>query len=160
SFARLVMKSDPVEVAAWQISSDRGVDLSLSGQLHFASGAVAQFGCSFQALPHWEMDFLGTQGRINLDIPWVQRFEPAHIRLFEEAGMGKATFGDSGDFSVETFTFEGRSAYHHEVDSMVACILDGAPPVLPLADSRGNVATMIALYTSARENQMVKLADL
>ncbi len=158
SFSRLVMKSNPVEVAAWQISSERGVDLTFMGQMRFPSGAVAQFSCSFQSVPHWEMDFLGGQGRINLDIPWTQRpGDASHVRVYRETPLGAATFGDNIEELVETFTFEGRSAYHCQVDAMAANILDGAPPVISLEDSRGNVATLVALYTSARENRIVKV---
>jgi hypothetical protein len=38
---------------------------------------------------------------------------------------------------------------------MAAAVLDGAAPVVPLADSRDNVATLEALCRSARENQPV-----
>jgi len=157
SFTRLVMKTNPVEVAAWQIASEQGVDLTLMGQMRFDNGALAQFGCSFQSVPHWEMNIVGSRGRINLDIPWMQRTEPAHVRLYQEKAQGAATFGDSGVHLMDTFTSEGRSAYYHEVESMAACILDGAPPVISLDDSRGNVATLVALYASARENRVVKV---
>jgi D-xylose 1-dehydrogenase (NADP+, D-xylono-1,5-lactone-forming) len=159
SFARLVMKSNPVEVAAWQITTDRGVDLTFMGQLHFPSGVVAQFSCSFQSVPHWEMDFLGTKGRINLDIPWNQKPNDAsHVCLYRETAVGAATFGDTIEDLAESYTFEGRSAYHHEIKSMEASILDGTPPVITLDDSRGNIATLVALYTAARENRIVKVA--
>jgi predicted dehydrogenase len=158
SFSRVVMKSNPVTVAAFQISSDRGVDLTFMGQLHFPGGVAAQFCCSFQSVPHWEMDFLGTNGRINLDIPWTQKpGEASHVRVYRETAVGAATFGDTIEDLVETFTFEGRSAYHHEVESMEASILDGAPPVIALDESRGNVATLVALYTAARENKVVRV---
>jgi D-xylose 1-dehydrogenase (NADP+, D-xylono-1,5-lactone-forming) len=158
SFSRLVMNSNPVEVAAWQLTTEHGVDLTFMGQLHFAGGAVAQFSCSFQSVPHWEMDFLGAKGRINLDIPWNQKPNDAsHVCLYRETALGSATFGDTIEDLVETFTFEGRSAYHHEVESMEASILDGAPPVIELDDSRGNIATLVALYTAARENRIVRV---
>jgi predicted dehydrogenase len=49
------------------------------------------------------------------------------------------------------------NAYQHEVDALAACILDGAEPVVPLADSRGNVAALEALSLSAREGRPVRL---
>ncbi|MHB8630282.1 MAG: Gfo/Idh/MocA family protein [Aggregatilineales bacterium] len=158
SFSRLVMKAEPVAVAAWQITSDRGVDLTFTGQMRFPSDAVAQFSCSFQAVPHWEMDIFGAKGRINLDIPWTQRpDETSHVRVYRETILGAATFGDSIEELGEIFTFEGRSAYHHEVDSMAATIQDGASPTVSLDDSRSNVATLVALYTAARESHVVKV---
>lgn len=159
SFARTVMRAEPVEVSAWQVWSDGGVDLTLMGQLHFPNGTLAQFGCSFQAVPYWDMDFIGSAGRIRLDIPWNQQLNTAsHLYVSRVSGAGSATFGDSTDNLVdEVFTFDGRSAYHYEVDAMVSSILDGTPPALPLESSRGNIATLVALYTSAREGRVVRL---
>lgn len=159
SFARTVMKAEPVEVCAWQVPSEHGIDLTMMGQLRFANGTLAQFGCSFQSVPYWDMDFIGSTGRIHLDIPWMQRLdEPSRLRVTRLGGISSAVFGDSTDNLVEeTYTYEGRSAYHYEVDAMAACILDGVPPALPLDSSRGNVATLVALYTSAREGRVVKL---
>ena len=48
-------------------------------------------------------------------------------------------------------------AYHDEVESMVASILDDVPPVIPLADSRQNTAVILALLQSAREKKSVAL---
>ena len=53
--------------------------------------------------------------------------------------------------------FENVNGYQHEVEAVVACVLDGAEPVVSLADSRGNVATLEALCTSAREDRPVRL---
>ena len=66
------------------------------------------------------------------------------------AGDSKAHLG------IETLTYEGGDAYQCEVDAMAASILDGAPPIISLADSRGQVATLAALYLSARENRPVR----
>ncbi len=158
SFARLVMKAEPVEVSGWQISSERGVDLTFSGQLRFPGDVVAQFTCSFQTVPHCEMDFVGATGRIHLDIPWTQKpGETSHVRVYRAIARGTATFGDIGEELVETYTFEGRSAYHYQVEAMADAILDGAPPVISLGESRGNVAALVALYTAARESRVVKI---
>jgi predicted dehydrogenase len=158
SFARLIMKANPVAVAAWQIPSDKGVDLTFMGQMRFSNQVVAQFSCSFQTVPHWTMDIVGATGRINLDIPWAQRpGEASHVRVYREIVSGAATFGDSREELAETYAFEGRSAYHEEVDAMAAAILDGQPPTIGLDDSRGNVATIVALYRAARDGQVVKV---
>ena len=69
SFIRIIMQAEPIEVAAWQVSSDRGVDLTLSGQMRFPGDAFGQFVCSFQASTHWELEVVGTQGRLDLRAP-------------------------------------------------------------------------------------------
>ena len=35
-----------------------------------------------------------------------------------------------------------------EIEDFVAAVLDGAPPVVSLAESRGNAATLAALYAT------------
>ncbi len=55
------------------------------------------------------------------------------------------------------YTFEHVNAYQDEVDSMVASILDDAALTIPLPDSRRNVAAIVALLASARENRPVML---
>ena len=51
------------------------------------------------------------------------------------------------------------NAYRDEVESMAATVLDGAEPVISLADSRANVAAVTALYRSAREGRPVAVQD-
>jgi len=42
--------------------------------------------------------------------------------------------------------------YHAEVDDLTAAILDGTPPRIGLAFSRGNIATLVELDQMARVN--------
>lgn len=161
SFFRTMAEANPVDVAAWQVSDHQGVDLSFTGQMRFASGLVAQFTSSFEAVPQWKVDILGSNGTLSLDHPWQNQVgEPGHIHVLRggAASTEKSTFGDSTDhLENETIRFEGDNAYRMEVESMAACILDGAAPVISLDDSRGNIATLVALYTAARENRVVQV---
>lgn len=156
SFIRSVLAAEPTEVTAWQVATDRGVDLSLAGQMRFASGALTQFTCSFQTVTHWQATLTGSQGQIVLDQPWLNVVgTTGHATIIRKNTGGKATFGDSTDFLTETLTYEQCNAYADQVAAIEACILDGAPSVLSLTDSRANVATIVALYASARERRSV-----
>ena len=74
------------------------------------------------------------------------------------AAAPAGTFSDSADhLQDETVAYESINAYQDEIDNMVACILDGAEPVISLIDSQHNIAAIAALYQSARENRMVSL---
>jgi xylose dehydrogenase (NAD/NADP) len=157
SFARFVTRANPVEVAAWQVSSDRGVDLTFVGQMRFPSGVVAQFSCSFQSAAHWNLELIGSTGRISLDIPWTHRpADTSHVHLYGESAAATAVFSDAALDLVETFEFAGRSAYHFEIEAMEAAVLDNAAPVISLNDSRDNVATLEALYAAARDGCVMK----
>mgnify|MGYP003943184827 CR=1 FL=1 len=49
------------------------------------------------------------------------------------------------------------SLYEGEVEDMANAILRGTQPRVSLADSRGNTATLLALYESARTGQPISL---
>jgi predicted dehydrogenase len=159
SFALAIVGEKPVQVAGWRVLGDSGVDLTFMGQMRFATGTLAQFGCSFQSAPHWEADLVGSRGTIHLDYPWThEKDETTHVRILRAKGTGDATYGDSqAHLERDVLTYEQINAYQCEVDAMVASILDGDQPVVSLADSRRYVATIVALHKSAREGRMVTL---
>jgi predicted dehydrogenase len=157
-FMRAMLGANPVEVQGWQVSHEGGADLSFSGHLRFPGGVAGQFFCSFQAAPHAEADVLGSTGRVHFDLPWVNKVgvtARVHIRRMG-ATRSTGTFGDSAEHQEEeTRVYEDVNGYRCEVDAMAAAVLDGAAPVVPLADSRDNVATLEALCRSARANRPV-----
>lgn len=161
SFIRAVLGEEPVEVGGWQVLADSGVDLSFIGQMRFATGALAQFNCSFETAPHSEAEVIGSQGMIHLDHPWQHDVgKPSHVRILsmDRAVTDTEALRDSTAHLVaETLTDEDHNAYQCEVDAMVASILDGDSPIISPADSRGNIATLVALYKSAREGELAAL---
>ena len=54
---------------------------------------------------------------------------------------------------VQIIVVPGEELYIGEVEDMADAILLGRPPRVSLADSRGNVAAIVALLRSARENR-------
>jgi predicted dehydrogenase len=160
SFMRTMMRDNPVEVQGWQVTGPTGVDLTFVGDLRFSSGAIGQFFSSFQAARGSDADLIGSTGIIHLDYPWVNYVgvDTTVTISKESTGRRRGTFGDSiQDRESETLVFKNVNGYRDEVDSMAASILDGAEPVIPLDDSRGNVATVVALQRSARERRPVSL---
>lgn len=158
SFARTVVGANPVEVEAQQVLGDSGVDLTFTGQLRFATGALAQIASSFQVTPYWKAEVIGSKGRILLDHPWLNRVgETAHLTILRERGTGGETFGDVADIEEQTSTYEKPNAYQCELEAVEASILDGDDPVISLQDSRGNAATLAALVQSANENKPINL---
>jgi len=156
SFIRTMLRADPVEVHGWQTTRAEQVDMSFAGQMRFASGALAQFITSFQSAPHSEVDILGSTGRIYVDLPFGNKVGIASHILIRRVGGAPAagTFSDgASQIDEETLTFENIDAYRNEIDAMIACILDGTPPVVPLEDSRGTIAALNALCVSARESR-------
>ena len=161
SFARTVLQAEPVEVSAYQVIGDTGVDLSFSAQMRFPTGTLVQFFSSFQSFAHIEADFLGTEGRIYADMPWANHIgASANVRITRSGNTeGESTFSDSLErHTTETKTYENMNAYQCEVDSMTESVLNGAEPVISLADSWKNVATIVALHKSAQTGKPIRPA--
>jgi xylose dehydrogenase (NAD/NADP) len=147
SCARAIAGADPVEVFGWQVLGDSGVDMTFAGEMRFANGALAQFDSGFASPSRWGIEVVGSEGIMLLANPFKPGVadEPSGIRLIR-------------DGREELLPVEDIDAYLCEVESMADCVLDGAEPTLPLSDSRGNVATLNALYESARTGSVVSVA--
>ncbi len=161
SFARTVLQAEPVEVNAYQISGDTGVDVSFSAQMQFPTGTLVQFFSSFQSFAHIEADFLGTEGRIYADIPWANHIgASANVQVTRSGNPEEtSTFSDSMEgHTIDTKTYENLNAYQCEIDSMVESVLNGTEPVISLADSWKNVSTIVALHESARTGKPARPA--
>lgn len=143
SFARAVVGQPPTVVCGQQVAGATDVDMTFVGQMRFPDGTLAQFDCSFETQFGWKAEVVGTDGTIVLDNPWRPGVGmPASIRV--NRGM-------SDDF----IDVEHVNAYACEVEALNACVLDGAEPGMPLAESRDVVATIEALYRSARTGAAV-----
>ena len=161
SFARTVLQAEPVEVSAYQVIGDTGVDMSFSAQMQFPTGTLVQFFSSFQSFAHIEADFLGTEGRIHADVPWANHIgASANVQVTRSGNPEEtSTFSDSMEgHTIDTKTYESMNAYQCEIDSMVESVLNGTEPVISLADSWKNVSTIVALHESARTGKPVRPA--
>ena len=107
------------------------------------------------------MELIGSKGKIYLELPFVNKVGvTAHVHVTRAAGArSQGTFSDSAAVTEEVLTYENVNAYRDEVEAMTACALDGAAPVVPVAESRGNVAAIEALSRSAREGRPQLIAD-
>jgi predicted dehydrogenase len=156
---RTVLSAEPVEVNARQTTRN-GVDASFSGELYFPNGAVAHFFSSMASFARSEADVLGSMGRMTLTMPWVNLpGRDATVHWEQMTGTrGVGTFNDSvSNLAEGTRTFEKVEPYQDEVNSMVRSVLDGATPVISLDESRKNIATIVALYESARVGRPVRV---
>lgn len=138
SFARTALGGlAPEEVYGYQVLGPTGVDISFFGQLRFANGVYAQFDSSFQSALRMVMEFVGSEGCITLD----NAFKPdaaSQLNL------------QRGDGSVETMHFMDQELYLGEVEDLYDAVVHGKRQLIPLTDSRKNIATILALMQSAR----------
>lgn len=136
SFARYVTGAEPLHVWAEQHKAESGVDDALTGFLRFPDDVLATFDCGFDAAFRSEMTFVGTEGVLH--VPMAFRPEGRMPLVLERDGQREERFVEG-----PTPLFLG------EVLDMEAAILDGRPPAVPVADSLGTIATLVAILHAA-----------
>jgi predicted dehydrogenase len=150
SYARTVLGVEPQEVYGAQATGPSGVDLSFSGMLRFGAGphngagAMAQFDSGFVPAFRSVMEIVGDERSLTIPSP----FKPVE---------GDDLVLKQGD-SEEKIPVPAFDLYSGEIENMADAVLHGAAPRISLADSRANVAAILALYESARSRKPVMLA--
>ena len=125
---------------------DSGVDENFVGQMRYPGGAFAQFTCSFQRPFHTYIEIAGSEGRLHINRPFTGM----------EGGESIVTFYP-GDGEPQVIPVPEAALYLGEVEDMHAAILDGQPGYLKLGETRDHVRTVLALYESARTENIVTL---
>lgn len=140
SYARTVLKSEPLELTGWQRTGPTGIDLSFAGQLSFPGEAVAQIDCSFASPRRTFMEIVGDRASLEIHDPFIPMEKTAFTLRFLD--------------HLEQVEIPASNPYACEVENMVDAILDGASPRITLADSRANVAAILGLLESAKEKEI------
>ena len=135
SFIRWVA-GEPEEVFGWQTLAESGVDETFVGLLRYGSGVLGVFDCGFRAQRGHEAQVFGTEGTLTIRQPYI---------ISGESKILLRRGSEEDELRVQDV-----DVYQCEVDAMTAAVLDGAPLPVSLRSSRSNVATMSALYESAR----------
>ncbi len=121
------------------------IDRLSSAILDFPSGQSI-FTCSTQLVPYQRIHFLGTRGRIELEIPFnAPRDRPT--RLFIDDGSD--LFGSA----MITETFPICDQYTLQGDAFSKAILEGTEVPVPVEDAIKNMAVIEAIFHSAKSGQ-------
>jgi D-xylose 1-dehydrogenase (NADP+, D-xylono-1,5-lactone-forming) len=149
SLAQFLLGRLPDWVAGSQWLGHNGVDEVFSGHLHYANehgGCAAQISASFRTPWHTFAEVLGTNGRLEMNRPFVGL----------DDGQRRLTFyprqGEPQEIPVPE-----KALYLGEVEDMHDAILNGAKPYISLAETRNHVKTVLALYEAAASRQIVAL---
>jgi predicted dehydrogenase len=143
SFTRFALGAEPLEVFGWQVTGPTGVDESFTAQLRFPEEVVLQMDVSMARPYHVFMEFVGDEAALVVPQPFNPG--PKEALYLTRKGL------------TETVKVSGAGTYVGEVEAMADAILNGAPPAVSLADSRATVATIQALFESARTGKAVPL---
>jgi predicted dehydrogenase len=146
SYARLLAGAEPAEVFGWQVPGPSGSDASFIGQMRFANGVDAQFDSGFQSPLRSFMEIVCSEAVLNIPVPFKPGLKSQFILRRHDTNN-----------KVETIHVQGHELYLGEVNDMCDAILLGKPPRVSLADSRGNVAAILALLESAHTGKPIRL---
>jgi predicted dehydrogenase len=138
-----VAGAEPSEVFGWQVLGSGGVDEAFMGQLRFPNGVYAEFDSAFRSPSRSYIEVVGSEGVLNVPVPY-------------KPGMRDKISLQRGD-KTDVREIKGVELYSGEVEDMADAVLTGKPQRMSLADSRGNVATILALIESARSGKPVLL---
>lgn len=141
----MIGQGAPTAIWASQIIGESGVDVAMRGQLQFGDDVVAQISSGFRT-PFREGAFIvGDAGILHIPEPWKPGLK----------GDDSVMTLTDRDGKVESFTTPAIDPYLCEVQAMEASILDRAAPVISLAQSRDFLRSVLALYASAANGQVV-----
>jgi predicted dehydrogenase len=140
--SRFAFNQEPTRVvAALDRDPQMGTDRLASAILEFPSGH-AIFTCSTQLIPYQRIHFLGTQGRIELEIPFnAPNDRPT--RMFLDAT------GDLSGSGISTESFPTGDQYTSQGDAFAKAILNGGEVPVTLEDALGNMAVIEAIFKSS-----------
>jgi len=122
-----------------------GTDRLTSALLDFPAGH-AIFTSSTQLVPHQRVHFYGTQGRIEIEIPFNAPTDRP-TRLFIDDG--RDIFGSG----IATETFPTTDQYTLQGDAFSRAILEGTPVPVSLEEGIANMAVIDAIFQSAQSGQ-------
>ena len=124
-----------------QLQTDR----LTSAILDFPAGH-AIFTCSTQLVPYQRDHFLGTRGRIEIEIPFNAPPDRP-TRLFIDDG------GDLFGRGITTETFPTADQYTLQGDAFSRAILDGTPVPVSLEEGIANMTVIDAIFKSAHSRE-------
>jgi len=121
------------------------VDRLTSAILDFPSGQ-STFTCSTQLVPYQRMQFLGTKGRIEIEIPFnAPNDRPCRIFIDD----GGELFGSG----ITTESFPTCNQYTVQGDLFSKAVRDGGEVPVPLGDAVKNMAVIEAIFRSAESGR-------
>jgi predicted dehydrogenase len=144
--SRMVFGEEPLRVSATLVRDPNfGTDILTSAILEYPSGHCV-FACGTQVVPHQSMQFFGTTGRIELEVPYNAASDGAsRIRIDD----GRDVFGSG--ITVEEFP--PCDQYTIQGDLFSRAIREGGAPPVPIEDSLKNMVVIDAVFRAAESGR-------
>ena len=140
--ARYVFGSEPDRaIALIDRDPKLSVDRVTGGMLGFPNGGQLVFSSALQLAPYQRVVILGSEGRIEVELPFTPLKEHA-CRLVIDSGKGT-------DGSVEMENFAPVDQYVLQCDAAAAVFRNESAQEFPIEDAVANMRVIDALYRSA-----------
>ena len=146
--SRYAFRQEPSRVVAClDRDPEMHTDRLASAILEFPGGHSI-FTCSTQLVPYQRIHFLGTRGRIELEIPFNAPPDRP-TRIFIDST------GDLTGSGITSEIFPVCDQYTLQGEAFAKAVREGTEVPVPLEDSIGNMAVIDAVFSSARTGQWV-----
>jgi predicted dehydrogenase len=144
--SRWIFGEEPLRVAGvLEKDPEYGTDRLSSVVMEFPSGQ-AVFTCGTQMVPYQRMQFLGTKGRIEIEIPFnAPNDRPTRIFIDD----GRDVLGGG----IRTETIPVCDQYTLQGDAFSQAIREGSEVPVPLEDAIANMAVIEAMFRAAESGR-------
>lgn len=149
--SRMVAGEEPNKLAA-VIDRDpvMKTDRLVSAIMTFPSGVQASWTCSTQMALRQRMNFIGTTGRIEVEIPFnAPNDRPCRIFIDD----GQDNFGTG----IKTEEFPANDQYTIQGELFSKAIRDGGPVTVSLENSIANMRVIDAVFEAGKTGQWVNI---
>ncbi|HEY0725373.1 MAG TPA: Gfo/Idh/MocA family oxidoreductase, partial [Pyrinomonadaceae bacterium] len=149
TISRFMFETEPRGVLGFIERDATGTDTLTSAVLDFPNGR-STFTCSTRLAPYQRMIFVGTEGRIEVLIPFnAPNDQPTRIILDD----GNDLTGES----AETIEFPTCDQYEIQGSLFSEAIRENRAQPIPLEDAINNMAVIDAVFRSATTSQWEKV---
>ena len=145
SLSRFVFDAEPRRVCGLvEYDPKLHTDRLTSGMLEFPTG-TATFTCAMQLSRYQRVNIFGTEGRVEIEIPFNAPVEKS-CRMWHER-----------DEQIEELLLPTTNQYTVQGDQFARAIIDDTPVPTSLSDAVANMQVIESLVASAKSNSWVTL---
>ncbi len=142
NISRFILGEEPRKVAALiERDAELKIDKLTSAILNFPS-CQSTFSCSTQLVPYQRMQFFGSNGRVEVEIPF-------NIPIDEPTRIFVDTTGDLYGADIETIEIPAANQYTIQGDLFSRAIIENSEQAISLEDSIKNMAVIEAVFRAA-----------
>jgi predicted dehydrogenase len=146
TMSRCMFGGEPLRVSAvLERDPEFGTDRLASAAMEFSTGQ-AVFICGTQIVPYQRMQFLGTKGRIEMQIPFNSPVNDP-TRIFIDDGS------DLAGGAIKTETIPACDQYTIQGDEFSKAIREETDVPVPLEDAIANMGVIDAIFRSAESGK-------